>query len=181
MSCRHSCYMENQSNSELPQPNPNWTSCPCFHHIAPWQLQLSSLRTSKLSYRNKLQRVQNSAARLIARKRKFDHISDTLNELHWLSVENRIIYKILLLIYKCLNGLSPIYLTELIKVYMPSRPLQSASKLQLVVQSSSTSYGKRAFSVAAPNLWNNLPLHIRHAASLSTFKSLVKTHLFMSQ
>ena len=86
----------------------------------------------------KLQRVQNSAARLIARKRKFDHISDTLNELHWLSVENRIIYKILLLTYKCLNGLSPIYLTELIKVYIPSRPLRSASKLQLVVQSSST-------------------------------------------
>ena len=68
----------------------------------------------------KLQRVQNSAARLIARKRKFDHISDTLNELHWLSVENRIIYKILLLTYKCLNGLSPIYLTELIKVYIIS-------------------------------------------------------------
>ena len=51
----------------------------------------------------KLQQVQNSAARLIARKRKFDHISDTLNELHWLSVENCIIYRILLLTYKCLR------------------------------------------------------------------------------
>ena len=58
---------------------------------------------------DRLQNVQNSAARLIARRRKFDHITPVMKELHWLPVNQRIIYKIglLLIIYKALNGLAP--------------------------------------------------------------------------
>ena len=129
---------------------------------------------------SKLQRIQNSAARLITKKGKFDHITDTLNELHWLPIDKRICYKILLLTYKCLHGLSPTYLSDLINVYIPARPLRSSKKLELITHLSSTSYGNRAFSVAAPRLWNNLPVHIRHADSLSIFKSQVKSHLFMT-
>ena len=61
---------------------------------------------------NKLQSVQNSAARVIACLRKFDHISDTLKELHWLPVEQRIIFKINLVCFKILNNLAPDYLVD---------------------------------------------------------------------
>ena len=53
----------------------------------------------------KLQRIQNSAARLVSLSRKFNHITPILRELHWLPVKYRIIYKILLLTYKCLHGM----------------------------------------------------------------------------
>ncbi len=56
---------------------------------------------------NKLQIVQNAAARVLTRSRKYDHITPILQSLHWLPIKFRISYKILLLTYKALNGLAP--------------------------------------------------------------------------
>ena len=72
--------------------------------------------------------VQNAAARVIACLRKFDHISDTLKELHWLSVlvEQRMIFKINLICFKILNNLAPDYVVDLIHVYEPARYLRSS-------------------------------------------------------
>ncbi|XP_068675290.1 uncharacterized protein [Montipora foliosa] len=70
---------------------------------------------------DKLQRVQIVAARLVSGVRKQDHISPTLKALHWLPVEKRIIFKILLMTYKTLNGLAPSYLTTVITRYHPTR------------------------------------------------------------
>ena len=67
----------------------------------------------------RLQYVLNSAARVIARSRKFDHITPLLIELHWLPVEQRIIFKILLFTFKVVNGLAPSYLSELLQAYIP--------------------------------------------------------------
>ena len=84
---------------------------------------------------NKLQSVQNAAARVIACLSKFDHISDTLKELHWLPVEQRIIFKINLICFKILNNLAPDYLVDLIHVYEPARYLRSSSdKWRLVIK-----------------------------------------------
>ena len=63
---------------------------------------------------DRLQKVQNAAARLIYGLRKNEHITDTLNELHWLSIRFRIDYKIALITYKTLNGDGPEYLKELL-------------------------------------------------------------------
>jgi len=76
---------------------------------------------------NKLQSVQNAAARVIACLSKFDHISGTLKELHWLLVEQRIIFKINLICFKILNNLAPDYLVDLIHVYEATRNLRSSS------------------------------------------------------
>jgi hypothetical protein len=57
----------------------------------------------------RLQLVHNAAARLVTGLRKFDPITPTLRDLHWLPVRQRINYKITLLVYKCLNGLAPSY------------------------------------------------------------------------
>ncbi len=74
---------------------------------------------------NKLQVVQNAAARVLTRSRKYDHITPILQYLHWLPIKFHISYKILLLAYKGLNGLAPAYLTSLLSRYNPSRSLRS--------------------------------------------------------
>ncbi|KAI5102912.1 hypothetical protein C0J45_6493 [Silurus meridionalis] len=74
---------------------------------------------------NKLQLVQNAAARVLTRSRKYDHITPVLISLHWLPIKSRIDYKILLLTYKALNGLAPQYLSELLYQYDPPRLLRS--------------------------------------------------------
>ena len=58
---------------------------------------------------NCLQLVQNRAAHIVTFTKKYEHITLSLIDLDWLPVEYRIIYKILFLVYKAINGLSPLY------------------------------------------------------------------------
>ncbi len=123
--------------------------------------------------------VQNAAARLLTGTRKREHITPILASLHWLPVRFRIDFKILILVFKSLNGLAPTYLSDLIQPYAPSRGFRSADHLLLVVPCVRLkSRGDRAFAVAGPRLWNNLPLHVRKAQTLSVFKSSLKTYLY---
>ena len=126
----------------------------------------------------RLQAVMNCAARLILRKQKYDHVTPLLIELHWLPVSQRIVFKILLLTFKALNGLSPSYVTDLLDRYVPTRPLRSSSRGLLKVPRSNSKYGDRSFSVCAPTLWNGLPDNLRLAVDLDTFKRDLKTYLF---
>jgi len=77
--------------------------------------------------------VQNSAARLLTATSRYDHVTPLLRSLHWLPVSARIDFKILLLVFKVLNGLEPLYLSELLEPYIPNRNLRSAKKKLLVV------------------------------------------------
>ena len=93
---------------------------------------------------NKLQRIQNSAARLVTLSRKHDHITPLL---HWLPIRYRIImYRILLLTYKCIHGIASISLRELIKEYIPARTLRSSSQLRLLLARLHQQYGLRSLS-----------------------------------
>ena len=62
-----------------------------------------------------LQHVQNTAARLVTKSRKHEHITPILNSLHWLPVVNRIKFKILLLVFKIKHGFAPTYLSDLLQ------------------------------------------------------------------
>ena len=107
---------------------------------------------------DRLQNVQNSAARLIARRRKFYHITPVMKELHWLPVSQRIIYKILLITYKALNGLAPSYIRDMLQPLKSTMNLRSSMKgLLSVPPIKLVNYGQRSFSYAAPKLWNELP------------------------
>lgn len=102
-----------------------------------------------------------------------------LASLHWLLIRYRTDFKLLLTVYKTLHGLAPLYLSDLLHLHIPSRALRSADQLLLEVpRSRLKTRGDRAFAVAVPKLWNCLPLHIRAAESVGSFKSLLKTHLF---
>ena len=127
----------------------------------------------------KLQRVQNCAARLVAGQPRAAHICPVLKELHWLPIEQQITFKVLLLTFKALNNLAPPYLSQLIVPYNPTRNLRSAGKhlLELPIVRLK-SYGNRAFSVAAPKHWNEIPLDIKLSRSVDAFKSRLKTYLF---
>ena len=126
-----------------------------------------------------LQHIQNSAARLVEKVRKFDNTTPILKKLHWLPVAFRIEYKILLLCFKCLNDLGPKYLAELLIPYVPTRSLLSLDKKLLVEPKSRLkSYGDRSFSICAPRLWNKLPMSLRECEKVDTFKSNLKTYSF---
>jgi hypothetical protein len=127
----------------------------------------------------RIQRLQNTAARILTRTRKHEHITPILRQLHWLPIEKRIQFKILTLTYKCLHNLAPSYLSDLIEPYCPSRTLRSSDQLLLKVPKTRLkSYGDRSFSKASPTLWNALPCNIRSCDTLDNFKSTLKTHLF---
>ena len=74
-----------------------------------------------------------------------------------------------------------LYLKDLLTPYTPTRNLRSANKDTLVIPKVTTkAYGQRSYQFAAPHLWNNLPLHIKQATTISSFKTLLKTYLFKS-
>ena len=129
---------------------------------------------------DKLQRILNSAARITTRTKKFEHITPVLRNLHWLSVPKRINFKILTLTYKALNGMAPSYLTDLLQVHHPIRTLRSASSGLLLNRPyyRTETYGARSFAVAAPSLWNSLPVDLRNTKPLASFKKKLKTFLF---
>ena len=128
---------------------------------------------------DRLQLVQNAAARVLTRTRMRAHITPVLASLHWLPVVFRIDFKILLLVYKALNDLAPSYLRDCLDKYVPGRPLRSSSADLLTVPTMSyVKYGKTAFCFYGPTAWNKLPIHIRQAASVDIFKAQLKTYLY---
>ena len=127
----------------------------------------------------KLQKVQNAAARMVSRTPKHDHITPVLKSLHWLPISERIEYKILLLTYKSLTGKAPAYLQQLLKVSHQDINVRSNDLRKLLLPRPSDSrYGDRCFEIAAPTLWNALPLKIRQCETVESFKKNLKTYLF---
>ena len=140
----------------------------------------SLLTGCPLSALQPLQKVQNSAARLIFKTPHKHPCTPLFKDLHWLPVSERINYKVACMCYNSVTGSAPTYLTDLLHIYTPSRSLRSSSdtrKLKLQVYKRK-SHGYRSFSCFAPQLWNSLPYHIRHSPSVDTFKKSLKTHLF---
>ena len=126
-----------------------------------------------------LQRLQNTAARVVTLKRRHDSITPVLKTLHWLPVKSRIQFKVLVLVWRALNGCGPCYIKDLLNLHKPDRVLRSCTELKLTVpRTRLKTYGDRAFSVVGPKMWNDLPVDIRTSNSLDGFKKKLKTHLF---
>ncbi|XP_061460454.1 uncharacterized protein LOC133373973 [Rhineura floridana] len=130
----------------------------------------------------KLQLVQNAAARLITGTKRSEHVTPILARLHWLPICFWARFKVLVLTYKALHGTGPQYLMECLSRYEPTRTLCSTLKalLQMPTQKDArkATTRKRAFSVAAPELWNTLPDEVRLAPTLLSFQRQLKTFLF---
>ena len=125
-----------------------------------------------------IQRVQNTAARIITGHSKFSHITPVLRDLHWLPIYYRIRYKIALMVYKALNDQAPPYIADLVTAYSPARALRSSRENYLQVPPTRTKLGDSGFFSSAPSVWNQLPPVVRNSTSISLFKRNLKTHLF---
>ena len=137
---------------------------------------LSGIPSEQLS---RLQRVQNSAARLIMKKRKRDHVTPLLQKLHWLPISVSIQFKLAVLAFRFFDNSLPVYLSRTLSLYQPSRTLRSSSERLLIVPSTSLkSTACRSFSSSVPRVWNSLPAHLRNISSISLLKSRLKSHLF---
>ena len=118
-----------------------------------------------------LQLLQNSAARVLTKTRKRAHITLVLKSLHWLPVCFRIDFKVLLMVFKCLRGLGPSYLSELLLPYEPSRSLRSSGTGPLIIPKVKTrTYGEASFQHYGPRLWNSLLEDLRAAESVDIKK-----------
>ena len=152
---------------------------------------VTSFMLSKLDYCNvllsnlpleqieKLQKIQNHAARLITKTNLRSHITPSLIKLHWLPVKARVEFKAAVLCYKCINKIAPPYMQKMLEIYVPSRNLRSHSKLLLKTKRSAyVKIGGRAFSIYGPTICNNIPQEIRLCKTITQFKSKLKTYLF---
>ena len=102
-----------------------------------------------------------------------------LRRLHWLPIRKRIEFKILVIIYKCVNSQAPDYLSNLISFRKPTYATRlSHDSTLLSIPRTRTRTADNAFQVAGPRLWNSLPTNMRQAKSLDIFKGQLKTHLF---
>ena len=124
----------------------------------------------------KLQKVQNAAARLVSRKRRCESVTSTLKELHWLPVESRIVFKVVLIVHKCVWNKCSKNLQE--KIRYKQFNCRTSDYLLLHAPNVKTKHGKRSFEFVGPRLWNALPLHIRSEEKTELFKTMVKTMLF---
>ena len=122
---------------------------------------------------NKLQRIQNHAARLVFRRSRHASATALLRTLHWLPVKARIQYKIASLCFRCIyqNSMPP-YISDLLHPYCPSRTLRSLyTSLLTVPRFSLETFGERSFSIFGPSVWNSLPLSLRKTECCATFKT----------
>ena len=118
-----------------------------------------------------LQNIQNRACRLIFGLRKRDSVHSYLISLHWLKIEQRIQFKILLLVHKCILGIAPSYLSE--KITQTNISYSRAVSLHIPPK-----INLKAFSSSGPLLWNSLPIEIKTIDDTETFKKQLKTYLF---
>ena len=128
-----------------------------------------------------LQCVQNAAARLVLSLSKYLHISPALYQLHWLPVQHRVYFKILILTFKAIHGLAPKHIIELINI-KPGSIYNFRSNQSLLVDPPKgkmlVTLGDRSFPAAAPYLWNSLPAELHDIQSLAIFICRLKTYLF---
>uniref|UniRef100_A0A8C5GQG5 Reverse transcriptase domain-containing protein n=1 Tax=Gouania willdenowi TaxID=441366 RepID=A0A8C5GQG5_GOUWI len=127
----------------------------------------------------KLQMVQNAAARLLTGTSRTSHITPILSSLHWLPVNFRIEYKILVLTFRALHGQAPLYISDMLCPYTSGRSLRSSGQgLLRFPKTKFKTRGDLAFQAAAPRLWNGLPQSLREMNCVDTFKKHLKTSLF---
>lgn len=131
---------------------------------------------------DRLQRVLSAAARVTCFIPRYSHITPVLEQLHWLPVRLRIQFKVALLMFKVSRGMAPDYITELFEIKGSGRyALRSSNqKLFMVPRSRYKTFGDRALSLAGPKTWNSLPLSVRNSDTVDSFKTRLKTFLFIS-
>ena len=128
----------------------------------------------------KLQRVQNTLARVVLQLRRRDHITHVLVQLHWLPVRHRVTFKIATITFNLLKFHRPSYLYQFVQPYTPSRNLRSLNQNLLVVNRAHSAFAERSFRHTSAAVWNSLSAKCRNCLGITveTFRKHLKAHLF---
>lgn len=128
---------------------------------------------------NRLQIIQNAAARLLLDIPKFTSVRNELIQLHWLSVKQRLRFKALCIVFKAVNGLGPDFLRQKFKWYAPGRPLHSSGAKHVCIPTvKRANWGGRNFTTCASKSWNDLPFLLKNFSDYFIFRKALKTWLF---
>ena len=135
-----------------------------------------------ISWLTNFKRFKIDLLRLIFKTSKCTHVSPLLAKLHWLPKARRIDCKISSLCYGVVSDTAPLYLSDLLCLYIPSRSLRSSADTRIcrIPKQKKKFQGQRAFSQLGPVIWNKLLYSVRHARIQSQFKTQLKTTLFRS-
>ena len=136
---------------------------------------------SNVTFRTAVQRgTRFQLISTIHRSSRYEHITPILQDLHWLRSPERIDFKLAVLVYRCLHGLAPRYLSYYIQSVTDSnrRRLRSSSSQLVIRRTRLSTIGDRAFTVAGSRLLNSLPPDVTSAPTLTVFRNRLKTFLF---
>ena len=126
---------------------------------------------------NKIQKLQNFSARIAdGTARKFDHITPFLNKLGWLKVRERYEYEMCCLVFKITRKCLPGWLYNFVTVNTITG-LATRHANDLASRRALTDIGSREMDIRGPRLWNSLPIALRNAGSLTTFKTNLQINL----
>ena len=127
-----------------------------------------------------LQRIQTMCAKLTLEKSKFDSTTEALAHVHWLSIRQRINFKIATITHKCIYGTAPQYLKDLLTFIQTPRNLRSSIDITRLIVSFSKckTFAARSFSILAPVVWNQLPTALREITNFELFERQLKTHYY---
>ena len=127
-----------------------------------------------------LQIVQSMCAKLTLRKSKYNSTTDALLQLHGLTIKHRINFKIATITHKCIYGTAPQYLKDLLIPAPIPRSLRSSNdRTKLIIPfTRCKTFAAWSFSIAAPTIWNQLPMLLWETTNFELFKRQLKTHLY---
>ena len=128
-----------------------------------------------------IQRLQNRAARIICNN--FDIINyrgiDLVRELQWLSISQRINYFLCVLVFNCIHGNAPRYLSDSIDMtsHMHDRNTRLNMSSDVNVPLGRTHYMHSSFIYRGAVVWNALPNAVKDSGSLYAFRINLKRHI----
>ena len=125
----------------------------------------------------KLQLIQNFASRILTDTREYDHISPILHELGWFTVKEPLRLRDTTMIYKCLNGLAPRYLSSILTERSKTYQYNTRNPDQLSLPKCRTGIAQRSFFDRAVASWNSITGHTRSSKSLQWFKKKARVEI----
>ena len=172
------CFVQDRPYKKLSRWKIHRNPHSCFYHMSYWSMQQPFVWPTGLTHSKTPENTKLCCQACNSHTFSWPYHPCT-SKIALVASKIPIMYKILILTYKCVHGFAPLYLQELIQEYKPTRNLRSSSKLNLISATVSTrTYGHRSFYKASAELRNNLPMHVKSCLTVSLFKSSLKTHLF---
>nr|CAH7729450.1 unnamed protein product [Callosobruchus chinensis] len=130
--------------------------------------------------KNRLQKFQNSCCRFVFNLKKYDHVSDKINQLSWLRLDNAYQYHVATLTHKILTSQTPSYLYEKFACRRNNRDINFRYKKRLEIPFYTTSFFRRSFIYNAVKIYNEVDDTLKSLA-VTRFKKRIKIHFLQSQ